>query len=267
MKILYFSLSFILLATLSVTIAISPALSEELAQKNPVVESKKTFIPPEVAVGTISCKAEWNEFCEDQKKISVPDGHKLCKNTITEKEKTGDSSYEVVSTDNQSVTIKFHAKGNRDRFKQQGASIVLGVSLLGVRENVDCLSGLTNNPVVMPKTEIQPEPKPAPVPESTGKTQAATVDNPVVAPANELKPHACACSQWIDADKVFSCLTRGHGRDNASCDSYAATIQCVASKEECHESQVENCPQVMGLNRTTSNKRLFVIDSPYCQPK
>jgi len=233
-----------------------------------------TFTPPEVAIGTFSCKAEWNQFCEDQKTIKVPEGHKLCKNTITVKEQMGDSSYEIVSTDSQGVTVKFHAKGNRDRIKQQGASIIFNISLLGVRENVDCISGAMKKPSVA--INPAPEPKAAVIAEKITETKIeakpaeattlapAPIVSPTTAITQEQKPHACACSQWIDADKVFNCLANGHGRDNVKCDSFSTTIQCVASKEECHESQKENCPQIAGLNQTTSKKRIFVLNSPYC---
>jgi len=232
------------------------------------------FVAPEVAVATISCKAEWNQFCEDQKTIHVPDGHKLCKQIVTAKEQTGDSAYEIVSTDNQGVTVKFHAIGNRDRNKQQGASIVLNVSLLGVRENVDCNSGaaakssvVTSAPVAAAPTSTSPAPASqasAPV-ETKAPATPASSEKTTRTTTSEPRPHACACSQWIDADKVFNCLANGHGRDNVTCDSYATTIQCVTSKDECHESQKENCPQIAGLNQTTSRKRIFVPDSPYCQ--
>jgi len=229
-----------------------------------------SYTPPEVATATLSCKAEWNQFCEDQKTIKVPEGHKLCKNTVTAKEQTGDSSYEIVSTDSHGVTVKFHAKGNRDRVKQQGASILLNISLLGVREHVDCVSGVTAKPATTPAAEpnavVVAEKKPAPTIEKTAEIATPTpAAKTAVATPQEAKPDACACSQWIDADKVFNCLANGHGRENAKCDSYATTIQCVTSKDECRESQKENCPQIAGLNQTTSKKRIFVPNSPYCQ--
>ncbi len=237
------------------------------------------FMPPEVAAGTVSCKAEWNQICEDQKTIKVPEGHKLCKNTVIAKEKNGDSGYEIVSTDNKGITVKFYAKGNRDRFKQQDSSIVLNILLLGVRENVDCTSGVVTKaittPVSEPKVaaiveknsapaiETKTEVKPA---ETAAPTSAASTATSTITPTTQdPKPHACACSQWIDADKVFNCLANGHGRDNAKCDSYATTIQCVTSKDECRESQKENCPQIAGLNQTIAKKRIFVLNSPYCQ--
>jgi hypothetical protein len=222
--------------------------------------------PKEVAIGTLSCKAEWNEYCEDQNTVSVPEGHKLCSHAITVTQQTGDSAYSLVSTDAKSITIKFSAKGNRDRFKQQSANIMLRVSLLGVRDDNECVPGSAVKPSPTPKYEPKPEP-----PAETTATTSQAAPEVKVAPAQEVivnappKVHACACSQWIDAGKLTNCLEQGHARDNVSCETFVATIQCVSSRDECRAIQQDSCYQVMGLNQTTSQKRIYVADSPYCQ--
>ena len=291
----------------ALTIAFSAA-----ALLNPVYAAA-TNEAKEIAVGTLSCKAEWNEFCEDQNIVSVPAQHKLCHYTIKASTQTGDSTYQFVTADNQSVTVKFSAKGNRDRFNQQGAQIVLTVSLFGVRNDASCPGDTAALPAVAakpaapvtppapttatptapataaatpaataPVTTVAPTPPalaatttaavtPAPAP-STDTTNPVVLEGKVAAvvaapeaPANTLpKIHACACSQWIDAGKVTSCLELGSGRDKTSCDTFAAAIQCVTSREDCRAIQQDTCYQVMGLNQTTSQKRIFVSDSPYC---
>lgn len=218
----------------------------------------------ELALGTLSCKAEWNEFCEDQNTVSVPEGHKLCKHNITVKQQSGDSSYSLVSTDTKSVTVKFSAKGNRDRFKQQSAHIVLEVALLGVRDDKTCVTGEVASTAALPTSQPAPQPLARAVTETTTVAPEEKI-TPATAPAITLpKVHACACSQWIDAGKVTNCLQQGHARDNVSCESFSTTIQCVTSRDECREIQKDDCYQVMGLNQTTSQKRIYVADSPYC---
>lgn len=241
----------------------------------------------EIAVGTLSCKAEWNEFCEDQNIVSVPAEHKLCNYTIKATTKLGDSAYQFVTADKQSVTVKFSAKGNRDRFNQQGAHIVLTVSLFGVRSDASCPgdpvappavaatatpAAAAVNPPPAPAAIPTPALAPAPTPTTTDNNSPAviegkapsTVVTPTIPASTLPKVHACACSQWIDAGKVTSCLELGLGRDKVTCDTFSAAIQCVTSREECRNLHQDTCYQVMGLNQTTSQKRIFVSDSPYC---
>jgi len=237
-------------------------------------DTAHTF-PPEVTVGSIQCKAEWNEFCEDQKIIQVPDGYKLCKNTVTIKEQSGDSTYAITDSNNSSVTVKFSAKGNRNRLKPEGASIDLTVSLQGVRSDDDC----AGNAAIVPKaTNIdppKPEPAmtapPAPANEFISLALKARVTPPPppkpVTLSAGAKINACACSQMIDADKVTRCLTYGQTRDKSSCDTLGASLQCVASKADCRELQKQGCVPVLGIDQTNSQQRIYVPESPYCELK
>jgi hypothetical protein len=249
----------VLLATSPVSLADAPDTAHTL--------------PPEVTVGSIHCKAEWNEFCEDQKTIQVPDGYKLCKNTVTVKEKSGDSAYEITDTNTTGITVKFNAKGNRNRLKPEGAVIDLSISLQGVRIDDDC----SGNVMIKPTASNVD----APTPQAAATTAVPLMTNmmPKIAPkteapvaaakslhaSSEPNINACACSEWMQADKVTSCLIHGYGHDKISCDTLPASIQCVASKDECHDVQKENCPEVLGIDKTLSRKRLFVPDSPYCR--
>jgi hypothetical protein len=208
--------------------------------------------------GTIKCTAEWNELCEDKKILSVPAHYRLCHHNIRVAEKTGDAGYQVVASDQSSITVYFRAKGNQDRFKPQGANIQLDVKLLGTKDTEACEeSAAKAQPVVEPATPaLSPPP-------------AEIVLTPPPAPtANEniTTPHACACSQYLNWIKVENCLAREKRDDRPPCDSYEVTIQCVASREQCRSLQKDNCPQVVGLNQSTSFKRLYIENSPYCQP-
>jgi hypothetical protein len=237
-------------------------------------DTANTF-PPEVTVGSIHCKAEWNEFCEDQKTIQVPSGYKLCKNTVMVKEQSGDSTYAITDTNISSVTVKFSAKGNRNRLKPEGALIDLAVSLQGVRTDDDC----AGNATIVPKaTNIDP-PKPEPdmtAPPAPANEYISLALKAKVTPPPPPKPvtlsagakiNACACSQMIDADKVTRCLTYGQTRDKGSCDTLGASLQCVATKADCRELQKAGCVPILGIDKTNSQQRIYVPDSPYCELK
>jgi len=234
-----------------------------------------SYTAPEVTLGSLHCKAEWNEFCEDQKIVQVPDGYRLCKPDITVNEQLGDSHYEITHTDEHGITVSFNAKGNRDRLKPQGAVIDLAISLKGVRNDDDCAGGKVR--IVPTATNIDKNPPPEPPPSSPeifaarSTPNAAEIATHPAAPANTessgAKVHACACSQMLAAEKLSRCLAYGETREHASCDTLGASIQCVASKDECHELQNNSCYQMLGINQSTSQKRVFVPDSIYCHRK
>jgi len=203
--------------------------------------------------GSIKCSAAWNELCEDKKIISVPDNYRLCHQEISIAEQSGDASYQVVATDSTSITVYFRAKGNQDRLKQKGAAIKLNVGLFGVEKTDTCEESTA---VAMPGS-TEPE---------ISITPAASIpDNSITNAATQENPHACACSQWLNWMKVEQCLSRPQRPDRPPCDSYEVTIQCVSSKDICRNIQKDNCPQVVGLNQSTSLKRLFIENSSYCQ--
>lgn len=217
----------------------------------------QSYADEKLISGTISCSAEWNELCEDKKIISVPEHYRLCHHQIVIAEKNGEASHQVVASDQSSITVYFRAKGNQDRHKPAGASIKLGVDLSGVKESETCEDVAPVQAVEIPAptppndSEVAKE-MPAPTPEPEPKPVDAAMD-------------ACACSQWLNWMKVERCLTQEKRADRPSCDSYEVTIQCVTSKEECRSIQKDSCAQVVGLNQSTSLKRLFVENSPYCQ--
>jgi len=226
----------------------------------------KSHADEKLIAGTVSCSAAWNELCEDKKIISVPEHYRLCGHHIAVSEKLGDASHQIVASDQKSITIYFRAKGNQDRFKPVGASIKLNVDLSGVKDTESCdESGSTEKqvpttPITTPSKTIE-DPVESTNPTPTSAPTPATVET-VDAKINS---HACACSQWLTWMKVEHCLTKEQREDRPPCDSYQVTIQCVNSKEECRALQKDSCPQVAGLNQSTSQKRLFVENSPYCQ--
>lgn len=209
--------------------------------------------------GTVSCSVQWSERCEEKKIFSVPENYLLCHHTIVIAEKAGDASHQVVASDQSSITVYFQAKGNQDRFKPTGASIKLNIELFGVKKTESCKENVLA-PIKNPEV-------PALAPANDTKI-VDTAPAPVPAkPTDDLaNTHACACSQWLNWMKVERCLAQEKRADRPPCDSYEVTIQCVSSKEECRAMQKDNCPQIVGLNQSTSLKRLFIENSPYCQP-
>lgn len=223
-----------------------------------LLSSYQVHADEKLIAGTISCSAEWNELCEDKKIISVPAHYRLCHHEIVIEKKSGEASYQVVASDEKSITVYFRAKGNQDRIKPSGASINLSVDLTGVEETETCeesISSATENPVA-----AAPVAAPSNIVEMSKEiTTTESVDTA------QIKIHACACSQWLNWMKVENCLAKEQRGDRPPCDSYEVNIQCVTSKDECRSIQKDNCPQVAGLNQSTSQKRLFVENSPYCR--
>jgi len=216
-----------------------------------------THANDKLIAGTISCSAEWNELCEDKKIISVPDNYRLCHHEIIISENSGDTSHKMVASDQKSITVYFRAKGNQDRSKPKGAFVKLNVELSGVKDTEAC-ENIT--PIKTPELSA---PISSNTPELSQETPASTSEPLSVDTASNV--HACACSQWLNWMKVEHCLSKEQRSDRPPCDSYEVTIQCVNSKDECRSIQKENCPQVVGLNQSTSLKRLFIENSPYCQ--
>jgi len=216
--------------------------------------------------GTVSCLAAWNEHCEDKKIISVPDRYHLCSHHITVSEKLGDANYQIVATDKKSITIYFRAKGNQDRLKPVGASIKLSVDLSGVKETESCEASDSTEKHA-PAAPMITSSKIIEAPAESADSIPTSAPSPATAESvdAQINSHACACSQWLNWMKVEHCLTKEQRSDRPPCDSYQVTIQCVKSKEECRALQKDSCPQVAGLNQSTSQKRLFVENSPYCQ--
>lgn len=246
---------------------------------------------PEISVATLACNAQWNEACEDRKIVTVPAGHKLCSHEITVTRQEGDSSYQDEGASNNTVTVHFSAKGNLKRLDQKGAAIELKVSMHGVRENENCdgtpaspavaTPAATNQPgtaIVATPTPItqneaehkEPEHKEADQAEAhyvfgPRKEKKEQFNNPEL--KGGAKPHACACSTWIDAIKVNNCLVVGHGRDNVDCSTFQASITCVNTRDDCRALWKEFCPEIAGLDQTASKKRIFVENSAYCVKK
>lgn len=229
---------------------------------------------PSSTIGEVTCNAKWNELCEDKKILSMPENHRLCEHEITVTEKTGDASYQVVGSDDTSITIYFRAKGNLDRNKPQPASIKLDVHMKGVPVKESCAGDTTHpastntvtthtatTPAVTPVEKAPSEPA------NTVTTPSASSPLPETAPSTHQNLQACACSQWLNWMNVERCLERGKGKEGVSCDSYPTSIQCVSSKAECQAIHKNDCPQVVGLNQSTSLKRLFIENSPYCLPQ
>jgi len=192
--------------------------------------SAYSFTPPEIASGTFSCVSKWDEKCEDSQTLSAPQGYKICKHDVKVIESKGDNSHEVVSVDEQNLTIAFSAKGNLDRIRQKDSSIKISVSLLGVRVNEEC------------------NPKPKPAEEDLGPP----------------KIHACACAPLIKEEYVEKCLATGKAKYGEACDLDGVQLQCFASKNECREHNRKNCDAVVGLDKSKSKKRLFIPNSPLC---
>jgi hypothetical protein len=254
----WFIISFILLAkknimTKNISLFGSLTFMFFLLSLSPAYANEKLI------AGSINCTAEWNELCEDKKIISVPEKYRLCYHDIVIASQAGDANYQVVASDQKSITVYFRAKGNQDRSKPSAASINLNVALFGVKDTDSCddLPAPTK-----PVISVSPASLPSPDIE-TINTSTAAPETPVDAPT---KVHACACSQWLNWMKVEHCLTKEQRADRPPCDSYQVTIQCVTSKDECRAIQKDNCPQIAGLNQSTSYKRLYIENSPYCQP-
>ncbi len=183
------------------------------------------FTTPEISKAIFTCSAQWDEYCSDQQSVAAPQGYKICEHLVTVSEQQGDSSHEIVDESDQQVSVKFAAKGNLDRYNKQSSYIEIIVRLHGVRNGEPC--------------EKLPE--------------------PVVEETPEPTPHACACSPWIYASEAQECLSKGK-----KCEKMQADVHCVTDKTSCRDIQRKTCPNVVGLDQSKSNKRLYITDSPHC---
>ena len=211
--------------TLNIFISISLFLTLQLAAT--IGQAADT---PEIATATFTCAAQWDEHCSDEQTLPIPKGYKLCKHVIAAKEQTGNSFYNVTEVTDHSVSLHYEAKGNLDRYKPKNSYIEIHISLHGVRKNESC------------------DPVPLPV---------------VVEPAIPT-PHACACTPLIEAEDANTCLAKGEQSFGKSCDSLHVTVSCVADKTTCREIHRKNCPSNASLDKSKSNKRLYIKNSPYC---
>ena len=241
------------------------------------------IFPPEIVTATLACKAQWDEACDDKKIITAPPGHKICQHEVTVVQQSGDSQYQEAASDEKSLTIGFSAHGNLKKKDPKGADIQLQVVLRGVRETESCdmaapkavATATAATPATATNTPAPAETKPTAVTVTEQKVVVEAAPAPEPA-QEETKPapvsyhgpkvHACACSAWIDAMKVHECLVIGHGRDNKDCGTFQTSIICVTGKDECRDLQKEFCPQIVGIDQTNSKKRIYVENSPYCQP-
>lgn len=188
-----------------------------------------SFTPPEVASGTFSCVAKWDEQCEDSQSVSVPQGYKMCSHKVDVTEQTGDGDYAIVSSDEASLNLTIRAKGNLDRIRQKDSSISIRIALLGVRTDEEC------------------DPK------------------PVVIDPGPPKIHACACAPLLNAENTAKCLKNGEGKYGAICKLDNVEWQCLASKGDCREHHRKTCDATVGIDKSKSNKRLYITDSPFCE--
>ena len=128
------------------------------------------------------------------------------------------------------MVLDFNAKGNLDPQLKQGSAIKLEVTLRGVRSNQPCDLDELNALMALPK-----------------------------------RPDACVCARTIHARPLEECLKLGEQAHGTPCTDYYAEFHCTVGKQECQQHQRKTCANISSIDKSKSNTRIYVENSPFCE--